>query len=288
MGAGIAAVFAARGSDVQLVGRRQQTLDAAAERIATVAGDAARRVELTTDLEQALAGAELLVESIVEDVDAKRRVFELAERMAPDAILTSNTSSLRISELAAELRRPERFAGLHWLNPPELVELVEIIGTDTTEPELLDVLARWMLALGKTPVLVKRDVPGFLVNRLQYALLREAWALVDDGVCTFEDVDRVLTRGLGPRWAAVGPYEAMDFGGLDVFLAVGTNLLPQLSNATQPPEFLSDAVEEGALGAKSGRGLLRNYTPEEIAEIAARRERIARGIQRLRNGKERE
>ncbi len=281
MGAGMAAVFARAGCDVSLAARSRGTLEQAAARVAEISGSSAR-VALHTDVGEAAAGAELVVETIAEQLDAKLDVLAIAAAVAPDAILTSNTSSLPLAELGQALPRPDRFAGLHWLNPPELVELVEVVGTEKTDPLILETLAGWMSALGKAPILLRRQVPGFVVNRLQYALLREAFALVDAGICSYDDVDDALTRGLGVRWAAVGPFETMDLGGLDVFLTVARNLMPELSNATDPPAFLVESVAAEELGAKSGRGLKGDYPAERLAETAARRERIARGIAALR------
>ena len=139
-----------------------------------------------------------------------------------------------------------------------------------------------MEQLGKAPVVVRRDVPGFVVNRLQYALLREAYALVDAGVCSFADVDRAVTHGLGARWAAIGPFETMDLAGLDVHAAVAENLWPELSREAEPSPTIARAVESGALGVKSGRGLRGNYGPEDAAALAARRERVLRGLSSLR------
>ena len=227
MGAGIARIFAdgGRGSPQA---RREESLEAARER----AGEA---VAMTTDLDEALTGADLVVETIVEEVEPKRGVLARAEELAaPDAILTTNTSSLSVDEVGGELQRPERFAGLHFLNPPELVQVVEIVGGARTAPETLETLRGWMEELGKAPVVVRLDVPGFVVNRLQYALLREAYALVDAGVCSFEDVDRAVTAGLGARWAAIGPFQTMDLAGLDVHAAVAENLWPELATTSKP------------------------------------------------------
>lgn len=286
MGAGMAAVFAAHGSNVRLTARRRETLERATGRVAAIAGDAARRVTTTTNLGEAVDGAELVVETISEQLEAKRGVLAEAERVAPDALLTSNTSSLSLEAIATALRRPERFAGLHWLNPPELVELVEVVGAGRTDPSVLTTLAGWMDELGKAPVVLPRQVPGFVVNRLQYALLRESFALVEQGVCSYADVDRALTRGLGVRWAAVGPFETIDLGGVDLFATVARNLLPELSNAVEPPAFLDQAAARGELGVKSGRGLLGDYSPEAIEAIAARRERVARAVARARDDEE--
>jgi 3-hydroxybutyryl-CoA dehydrogenase len=267
MGAGIARFFAEAGAAVRLCARRESSLETASTRL----GGAA--VELTTSLEDALREAELVVETIVEDVDAKRLVLRRAEELASeDAILTTNTSSLPLAVLARGLKGPEHFAGLHFLNPPELVDVVEVVGGEETAPETLETLESWLEQLGKVPIVVRRDTPGFVVNRLQYALLREAYALVDAGVCSFADVDRAVTHGLGARWAAIGPFETMDLAGLDVHAAVAANLWPQLSNTTQPSPSIARAVE-------SGRGL-RGDTPPDV--LRKRRDRVLRGLRTLR------
>jgi 3-hydroxybutyryl-CoA dehydrogenase len=281
MGAGIARVFADAGASVRLCARREASLEAARGRL----GDAAARVRLTTSADEALDGAGLVIETIVEEAEPKRAVLARAEELAaPDAVLTTNTSSLPLSALAGALRQPERFAGLHWLNPPELVELVEVVGGERTAPGTLETLASWMEELGKAPVIVRRDVPGFVANRLQYALLREAYALVDAGVCSFADVDRTLTHGLGARWAAIGPFETMDLAGLDVHAAVAANLWPELANGTEPSPAIARALESGALGVKSGRGLLGDYSAAAAGALARRRERVLRGVRELREG----
>jgi 3-hydroxybutyryl-CoA dehydrogenase len=282
MGAGIARVFADAGASVRLCARRESSLEAARGRL----GDSAATVKLTTSADEALEGVELVVETIVEEAEPKRALLARAEELAsPEAILTTNTSSLPLTELGGELRQPERFAGLHWLNPPELVELVEVVGGERTAPKTLKTLTDWMEKLGKAPVVVRRDVPGFVVNRLQYALLREAYALVDAGVCSFADVDRAVTRGLGARWAAIGPFETMDLAGLDVHAAVAENLWPELANESEPSPSIGRALASGALGVKSGRGLRGDYTPADAAILADRRERVLRGLPALRDRK---
>jgi 3-hydroxybutyryl-CoA dehydrogenase len=281
MGAGIARVFADAGVSVRLTARREASLDAARARL----GKRTARVRLTTSADDALTGAELVVETIVEEAEPKRAILARAEQLAAeDAILTTNTSSLPLSALAGALREPERFAGLHWLNPPELVELVEVVGGEQTARQTVTTLAGWMEELGKAPVVVRRDVPGFVANRLQYALLREAYALVDAGVCSFADVDRTLTHGLGARWAAIGPFETMDLAGLDVHAAAAANLWPELANETEPSPSIARALETGALGVKSGRGLLGDYPPAAAAALARRRDRVLRGVRELRDG----
>ena len=259
MGAGIARIFADGGASVRLTARREESLEAARER----AGEA---VAMTTDLDEALAGADLVVESIVEEVEPKRAVLARAEELAaPDAILTTNTSSLSVDAVGGELQRPKRFAGLHFLNPPELVQVVEIVGGARTAPETLETLRGWMEELGKAPVVVRLDLPGFVVNRLQYALLREAYALVDAGVCSFEDVDRAVTAGLGARWAAIGPFQTMDLAGLDVHASVAENLWSELATTSRPSRSIEAARERGRIRADF-----------DAEELKARRDRVLR------------
>jgi 3-hydroxybutyryl-CoA dehydrogenase len=272
MGTGIARVFADAGTSVRLAARRESSLEAARSRLEGTAG----RMRLTTAVDEALDGAELVVETIVEEIGAKRELLARAEELAlQEAILTTNTSSLRLEALAGELRTPQRFAGLHWLNPPELVEVVEVVGGEHTAPETLETLSSWMEELGKAPVVVRRDTPGFVVNRLQYALLREAYALVDAGVCSFADVDRAVTHGLGARWAAIGPFETMDLAGLDVHSAVAENLWPELANTTEPSPAIAEALE-------SGHGLRGDNSPEARAALRERRDRVLRALRDLR------
>ena len=279
MGAGIARVFADAGASVRLCARRESSLEAARPRL----GEHVDRVRATTSHDEALAGAELVVETIVEELGPKRELLTQAEELAaPDAILTTNTSSLPLAPLAAALRLPERFAGLHWLNPPELVELVEVVGAEETAPETLAALVDWMTQLGKAPVVVRRDVPGFVANRLQYALLREAYALVDAGVASFEDVDRAVVHGLGSRWAAIGPFETMDLAGLDVHAAVAVNLWPELASGGEPSPTIAQVLETGALGVKNGRGLRGDYDEADADALKERRNRVLRGLRELR------
>lgn len=281
MGAGMALVFAEHGCDVRLTARSPDRLAAVHARLAPAT---AARVEVTTDLEHACAGAELVVETISEQVEPKQELLRRAERVAAaDAVLVSNTSSLPLAPLASVLRRPERFAGFHWFNPPDVVEAVEVIGAPATEPGVLASLAAWARALGKTPVAVRRDVPGFIANRLQYALLREAWALVQAGVCDFADVDVMLTHGLGARWAAIGPFQAVDLAGLDIHLAVARNLFGELSTASEPPSQLEAIVARGSLGCKSGHGLLGTYDPAAVERLTQRRDSMLRAIARERD-----
>jgi 3-hydroxybutyryl-CoA dehydrogenase len=280
MGAGIGLALALAGAPVTVIARREEALERARAQIdASVALlsehgriSAPPSVALTTDLASAVADAELVVETIAEDLEAKLRILgEIAARAPANAVIATNTSSLSLALLAQAVEPAERFAGMHWFNPPELVELVEISAAPRTSPATIERLHRWALAARKRPIRIAEPGSGFVANRLQYALIREAYALVRAGVCDAEAIDTAVTAGLGPRWAAVGPFESMDLAGLDVHLAVASELFPTLDSASEPPEALRTAVAEGRLGAKSGAGLRGHYDKERIEEIARRR-----------------
>lgn len=295
MGGGMAVAFAGMGSRVWLVARHERTL----ERARTAMRDSLRRLEGTgparegedavlarlhtaTNMEEVDFAADLVVESIPEVLGDKRALLRRIEDLAKEAtIVVSNTSSLPLTALAEGMRRPHRFAGYHWFNPPELVELVEVIPGPATDPEVIRTLVDWSRGIGKHPVAIAREVEGFVANRLQYALIREAYALVQRGVCSMEDVDAVVRAGLGPRWSAVGPFETVDLAGLDVHRAVARGLFPTLSNAAEPPVALEAALERGALGAKSGEGILGRYDARAIEALARRRARVLMAMSRL-------
>ena len=169
--------------------------------------------------------------------------------------------------------RPQSFAGMHWFNPPELVALVEVVAGARTSPAVAQTLIDWARALGKRPVHVRRDIAGFIANRIQYAVFREAFALIEAGVCDYRDVDEAMKAGLGARWAAVGPFESLDLAGLDVYQAVATRLYPTLATDTEPARAAISLVEGGELGCKTGRGLYGDYDSGAIAALPAVGER---------------
>lgn len=280
MGARIALCLARAGVIVTVTSRSQATLRAAEQVIGS-----ANLVDLTTDAGPALATADLVIESIREDLADKHRVLcSVEDAVRPGTLLTTNTSSLDLALLAGPLERPEDFAGLHWFHPADLMPLVEVVPAPVTGGATTAALASWMTALGKTAVVLRRPIPGFVGNRLQYALLREAYALVAAGVCSRADVDRAVTHGLGPRWAAVGPFASMDLAGLDVHLEVTRSLFPDLSNAAAAPAELIELVAEGRLGVKSGSGLLGAYSADERGRLEERRDQMLRLVAGGRDG----
>ena len=235
---------------------------------------ALKRVKPGLDLEEACDGVQLLVECVTEDLSVKREMFGRFDSLCPKrAVLASNTSGLSITKIAAATRRPTKVAGMHFWNPPHVIPLVEVIKGERTSNATAKLLMDIALRLGKRPVLVRRDVPGFVGNRLQFAVMREAFHLLAEGVASAEDIDTAMTAGPGLRWGCLGPLRTVDLGGLDVFYAISRYLFAQLNSRSTPPRMLADLVKKGRLGAKSGAGLY-DYPPKKRDEILRRRDRI--------------
>ena len=293
MGAGIAEVFAEAGYPVVWYNRSTAGLQRGLERIRanqttlirhgvltpSAADTALSRLSPTTDI-TALAAVEVISESLPEQLTVKQEVLQALERIcAPQAIITSNTSGLPISQIATILASPARFAGMHFANPPHIIPMVEIVRGVETAATTCEALRLLVHRLGKYPVLVAHDVPGFIANRLQFAVLREALHLVETGVATPADIDAAMKHGIGLRWALLGPLEIADVGGLDVFHSIGAYLFQTLSNATAMPPALAELVAAGKLGAKSGAGFY-EYASDAVPRILA--DRDAKLLQLLR------
>lgn len=276
MGHGIAQVFALAGHDVTITDSFTASLDTVKQRISanlTDLGDdpdAVNRVTPNTDLAAAVRNTDYVVEAVLEDLPLKQKLFaEIEKHVRPDTILASNTSVIPITDIMKGLRHRERALGTHWWNPPYLVPLVEVIGTQWTSPETIE----WTMALhksiGKTPVHVKKDVAGFVGNRLQHALWREAIALVEHGICDAETVDTVIKAAFGRRLAVLGPLENADLVGTDLTLAIHRTVLPEIESRPGPSPYLEKLVADGKLGFKSGEGF-RKWTPEQQQELRAK------------------
>jgi 3-hydroxybutyryl-CoA dehydrogenase len=236
------------------------------------AGAARARIAVTTRLEESLEGAQFVLESVPEKLALKQELFRRFEAACPaDTVLATNTSGLSITAIASVCEHPERVAGQHWANPPEIVPLVEVIRGELTSDETMDLVYRIAEKLGKMPVRVQVDIPGFASNRLQYAVLREALYLVEAGVVSVEDVDRTLKNGVGFRYPWLGPLETVDLGGLDVFHTISQYLLRELSTMQTTPEFFDRLAEEGKYGIKSGEGFY-TYEPDAREEILRKRD----------------
>jgi len=230
------------------------------------AAEAQRKVVFVETVASVDEGTELVVESVPEDIGVKTAVLgELARRL-PGATIASNTSTIPLTELGAAIDAPERTVGTHYWNPPLLMPLVEIVAGERTSGETLETVSARLAALGKEPVRVERDVPGFIWNRLQAALLRESLWLVGEGVATPETVDRIVRSGLARRYRYTGPFETVALGGIDSWTRVAVNLFPQLSNATSPEalgrSLVYDVEELDAARVRRDGGLARELAQE--------------------------
>lgn len=286
MGAGMGLCFAQAGYEVVLYDVQPEQLDLARERIANSqavfvaegfltaaeAELARERIDTTTDLEEALDGVQYVLEAAPERLALKQELFRQMEALCPpDTILATNTSGLSITAIASVCRHPERVGGMHWANPAEIVPLVEVVRGEQTSDHTIEVIYRVTERLGKVPVRINKDVPGFASNRLQFAVLREALYLVQEGVVSAQDVDRTLKNGVGFRYPWLGPLETADLGGLDIFHSVAQYLLPELSTMQSTPDFFDELVEEGDLGIKTGEGFY-DYQTRSREEILRKRD----------------
>jgi 3-hydroxybutyryl-CoA dehydrogenase len=285
MGHGIAQVFALAGHDVAIYDAVAANLDTVKPRILAnlrELGDepsAVERVRPTPDLSAAVRDADYVVEAVLEDLPLKRKLFaEIEQHVRPRTILASNTSVIPITGIMEGLKERSRALGTHWWNPPFLVPLVEVIGTEWTSQAAID----WTIALhkaaGKMPVHVKKDVPGFVGNRLQHALWREAIALVEHGICDAETVDTVIKASFGRRLAVLGPLENADLVGTDLTLAIHNTVLPDIERRPGASPYLEALVAAGKLGFKSGEGF-RKWSADEQAALRAK---VAQHLKRAR------
>lgn len=288
MGHGIAQVFALAGHDVAITDSHAPTLASAKDRILANLNDlgddlaALERIKVRTSLDEAVAGADFIVEAVRENLGVKRKLFADVERAArEDAILASNTSVIPITAIMGGLENRARALGTHWWNPPYLVPLVEVIATEWTRPAAIDFTIKLHAEVGKIPVHVKKDVPGFVGNRLQHALWREAISLVENDICDAETVDTVIKAAFGRRLAVLGPLENADLVGTDLTLAIHQTVLPALDARPGPSPYLEKLVAQGKLGMKSGEGF-RSWTPEQQAELRAR---VLRHLKRARESR---
>lgn len=286
MGSGISMCFAQAGYHVALYSRTAEGIQRALNRMAhsqqvfiqeglisEAEAQAARsRIRGTDSLPEALRGVQYVLESVPENLALKQALFREMESLCPpETILATNTSGLSITAIASACRYPQRVGGMHWANPPEIVPLVEVIRGEQTSDETMDIIYGLSQRLGKVPVRVQKDIPGFASNRLQYALLREALYLVQEGVVSAEDVDRTLKNGVGFRYPWLGPLETADLGGLDVFHTICQYLFKELSTMTKTPAFFDEIVQGGNYGIKTGRGFY-DYTGKSREQILRKRD----------------
>lgn len=268
MGYSMAQIFAKYNFDVTIYDLKDEAIENARNRIQENTKILIEEHELSIEEEEKLhqhltytidkscfKNCDLVVESIIEKVEIKQSFYkEISKIVREDTILATNTSGISINTLASAVYKPERFIGMHWFNPSHLILLIEIIKGDHTLDSVAQSIKDLSIQIGKKPVIVQKDVLGFAANRIQFAVLREALYLVEQGVISKEDIDAVMKYGLGFRYACLGPLEVADFGGLDTFYHISDYLMEDLCNDTKVPHELAELYESGHLGIKTQQG----------------------------------
>lgn len=301
MGSGTALAFALGGYSVNMYGRTRESLDRGQKRVhealdllwenGLVEGQkeaVLERIQGHTDLGSAVEDAQFVIESVAEDLEVKKAVFREMETLcSPEAILATNTSGLSPTLISETLEKKDRFLVSHFWNPPHLMPIVEVVPGKFTSEETVKITGELLEKIGKKPVSLKKEAPGFIGNRLQFALLREALHIVDEGIASREDVDRTMRFSLGRRLADTGPLESADLGGLDIFYNVASYLFRDLSNTPDVSPLLRDPAIRGDLGAKTGKGIYQ-WTESKLKETVKFRERtLVEWLKRDSEGKSR-
>ncbi|MED3574880.1 3-hydroxyacyl-CoA dehydrogenase family protein [Cytobacillus praedii] len=270
MGHGIAQVFALAGISVHLYDLNMKILTNAVASInnnlelyltnqiisSAEKEQVLKRIHTSTNLEESLVGSTFVIEAIPEVLQLKWDLYRSLEAICnQNVIIASNTSTIPLSTLIEHSIYPERFIIAHFLNPAPLVPLVEVIKHDCTSEHVIDTTMSLLKNAGKSPILLKKEIQGFVVNRIQAALLREVLSLIENDIVDVEDMDRIIKDGPGFRWAFIGPVEMIDYGGLDTWKRIFDNLFPNLNNRQTAPEFINRFVAQNQLGAKTGEGI---------------------------------
>jgi 3-hydroxybutyryl-CoA dehydrogenase len=286
MGHGIAQVFALAGRDVVLTDANAEALPRARDGIARIldlfvehdlatrgdADAALRRVKLEPSFAGAVGDADYVVEAVFEDVELKQRVFaDLDRTCRPGVILTSNTSGLSSNAIASQTKRKPRCAVTHFWNPPHILPLVEVVRNDETSDETVEMILALLRSANKTPVVVRRDIPGQVGNRLQYALFREAVSLVEKGVCSAEDVDTVIKMSFGRRLSTIGVLETADVNATSLWANISHYLFKELDCAQDTHEHLKGLIAQGRTGVRAGAGF-HDWPAEKLERTLARRD----------------
>ena len=229
------------------------------------------RIEFTNDIDSELVSrADLVIEAVFEDMKIKRETFaKLEARCRPDCIFCTNSSVMSPSEISRDLKYRERFVGTHFWNPGHLIPLVEVVKSDASSDEVAQTVIDVLCSAGKKAVLCKKDVPGFIANRLQHAILREAVYMIETGICDARDIDSALTYSFMPRYTSIGFFEHQDNAGLDMVLSIDDYLFPDLCTAQEAQDFIRSRCEKGELGIKTGKGIY-DWEGVDLAEFRKR------------------
>lgn len=295
MGHGIAQTFAVAGYEVQGFDTHVAARESVKDRIESnlrdfvnhgmlPSDDVARalgRIHVCETEADAASGVQFVVEALTEQAQAKIDFFHRIEHVVEeDTILASNSSTFTISESGEKMRRPDRAVVTHWFNPPHLVPTVEVVPGPQTTESVIDCTIKLHNHIGKTAVRLRQEIPGFLVNRVQMAMIREVWDLYERGVASAADIDAAIQGSLGFRLATCGPLAICDFGGLDIWSTVYNRLAPELRSDTRLHESIARLVEEGKLGTSRGEGV-HQYDDKAIAEIISQRDRAMMALAQL-------
>ena len=280
MGPGMGAVLARAGIETALYDVSSEALERAKALVQLAEGVLERleapkeeggSLRLESDLGAALEGADVVLEAVPEKLELKQEVFPRFEQhVAEDAILASNTSGIPITKIAAVCEHPERVVGMHWSNPPHLIPMIEVVPGEKTSQATVDAAMAVIKDVGYVPCLLKKEVPGFVENRVLYAIMRECLALVDEGVVSADELDVNVKWGIGYKLAVIPPMHLLDMAGMDIYTAVASYLNPDLSNASEVSPTIKDLVAKGRLGMKTKGGLF-DYTDEEVGALRAER-----------------
>lgn len=285
MGSGIAQIFAQHGYEVVVIDIAEQFLENT-KRIVSLnqktlineglltreeALESLKHISYTTD-KNAFKDVDLIVEAIIEKMEIKQNYWLEVETIAKyDCIFSTNTSGLSINGICSKLSNKKRFVGMHWWNPPHIIPLIELIKADETSDEVVQVLKELVEKIGKESVVVLKDVNGFIGNRIQFAVYREALKIVEEGIATIEDVDKAMKYGPGFRYPVLGPFETADLGGLDTFYYISSYLFNELSDRKEPTRLQQEMMDNNNLGIKTGKGWY-DYSDGKDEEAMAKRD----------------
>lgn len=287
MGSGMAQIFARKGYEVVVTDIKEEFLENSRKLVSifnsslieeglmaeSEVKNTVKNIKYDVD-KKVFSDCDVIIEAIIEKMDIKQDFWKEVEEIAKsDAIFATNTSGLSITGISQKVENKGRFIGMHFWNPPHIIPLVELIRGDGTSDETVEILLGLVKKIDKEPVVVQKDAPGFIGNRIQFAVFREALNIVEQGIATFEDVDRAMKYGPGFRYPIIGPLETADLGGLDTFYYISSYLFNDLSDVKEPQEVLKNLMENKELGVKSKKGFY-DYSDGKDEEAIKRRDKM--------------
>ncbi len=287
MGTGIGQIFARKGHEVVITDIKEEFLDKSKKLVSIFnsslidealmteeeAKDTINNISYSMD-KNVFFDADLIIEAIIENMDIKQDFWKEVEGIASkETIFATNTSGLSVREISNKIKDKSRFLGTHFWNPPHIIPLVELIKGDCTNDKTINTLMDLLESIDKVPVLVEKDAPGFIGNRLQFAVFREALNIAEEGIASFEDIDKAMKYGPGFRYPIIGPFETADLGGLDTFYYISSYLFNELSDVKEPQEVLKQLMDKGELGVKSLKGFY-DYSGGKDEDAIKRRDKM--------------